>query len=498
MQNFLVITLGTRDVQIRKDQLLLNGFSEITEKVGQRICHYIEKNGIRIGVVENFNFPEFYTISPREGGSIIYEHYAMFKPVIEFPIVRDFVHEIHQKHGIHYLLLVYTDQQKDMDAGKIKRKKNFLDDTLYFKDIIQRYFQEDPAFQSVIFDEYGIETEVANIDFQYQHFKVVKSELFLNDVPKISKIFLLPQGGIDQINHAITLQLLQAYRSKVVLYQKAENDNLRQLKFPHFFLKDLNRQKILKHLDDYDFGMIGKDLVENDRLEIYHLAQYAHKRLNLQYDNLDIHILKLRKADFVHKPLSKWEKLIDIYLAAKINYKQQKYTEFLWRIYTLNENLSRIEVEKVLGEEKEGFMILPGGRKLTFEAALAHVASDLPKFVTSSRTPNGRKIDIDKPNRFAYWCLLPELVKRQLFAMDQNRLRLYKKIGERLERLSFLRNEVAHNLGAATLQQINNTLAKTEAGYNSCRLMEDLHELFGMQTPYGIYDDIKTEIDRRL
>src|SRR5690606_25432761 len=152
MQNFRVITLGTRDVQIRKDQLLLNGFSEITEKVGQRICHYIEKNGIRIGVVENFNFPEFYTISPREGGAIIYEHYAMFKPVIEFPIVRDFVHEIHQKHGIHYLLLVYTDQQKDMDAASIKSKNNFPDVTLYFKDIIQRYVQEDPSFQSVIFD----------------------------------------------------------------------------------------------------------------------------------------------------------------------------------------------------------------------------------------------------------------------------------------------------------------------------------------------------------
>lgn len=498
MRNYLVITLGTRDVQIRRDQLPLHGFSEIQEHDRQHTRHYIEKNGVRIAVMENFNFPEFYTIPPREGGRIIYENYELFKPVIDFPIIRDFVREIHQKHGVYYLLMVYTDQQKDMDAGKIKRIKNYLDDTLYFKDIIQRYFQEDPAFDMVIFDEYGIETEVANIDYQYRHFREVKSDLFLVEVSHIARIFLLPQGGIDQINHAITLQLLQAYRSKVVLYQKAENDDLRQLRFPQFFLGDLNRQKILKHLSDYDFGMIGRDLIDNDRIEIYHLAQYAHKRLNLQYDDLDKHILKIRRFDLVGLPLSRWEKLTDIYLAAKINYKQQKYTEFLWRIYTLNENLLRLEVEKVLGVEKEGYMVQPDGSKLNFETALARVAPDLPAFVKSHRTPGGKNIDIDKPGRFAYRCLLPELVRRHLLEMEEEKLLLYDKMANRLERLSFLRNEVAHNLGAATLQQINNTLAKSEPGYNSSKLMDDLHALFGLSSPFGIYDAIKGEIEGKL
>ena len=115
MNNYLIITLGTRDVQIKKENLAENCFIEIDEGREQ----FIEKSDIKLKVFQNSNFPEYYTFSPREGGEIVWANYDLFKPVIDFPLIKDFVEQANRDHQIDYMLLIYTDQQVDWDAGRI-------------------------------------------------------------------------------------------------------------------------------------------------------------------------------------------------------------------------------------------------------------------------------------------------------------------------------------------------------------------------------------------
>ena len=64
-----------------------------------------------------------------------------------------------------------------------------------------------------------------------------------------------------------------------------------------------------------------------------------------------------------------------------------------------------------------------------------------------------------------------------------------------LEILSKKRNELAHRLGSTDKNQIAQLLGN---GYSLERLISDLDQLFELQSPYGIYDQIKKDIEELL
>jgi hypothetical protein len=158
---------------------------------------------------------------------------------------------------------------------------------------------------------------------------------------------LLPQGGIDQINHAITLQLIQRFKHKVRLFQQPDGLAPTELSFTHAFLNDLNKQKILKHLEDFQFGLLSELLLEgfSEKDKIYNLAKYAYQKLNLNYTAFPQGIEKKYKES-----ISVWVRCKDLYISAKINFKVGDYGNYLWKLYTLYENLYRAKCEEYIGE----------------------------------------------------------------------------------------------------------------------------------------------------
>ena len=214
-------------------------------------------------------------------------------PIIELPLIQPLLNHLQEKNiQITNYLIIYTDQEQSFKEKKINIS-HFNNDTLYFKEIVLEILQNHMLLKNAQPDEYGIFEQVANIDFQYDHFAVSCKDLLLDNPDNIGEILLLPQGGIDQINHAITLQILQAFKHKVRLFQQPESSEPIELNFNKKFLNDLNKQKIQKHLDDYDFGLIDNTLHRNKK--IYHLAQYAYKRLSLKNNQNQIHIDFLKK-----------------------------------------------------------------------------------------------------------------------------------------------------------------------------------------------------------
>ena len=476
MKNYLIITLGTRDVQLRKDLIEQSGEFEIQQNGRNTI---LVQGDTKLAVFWNENFPLYYIISPREGGEIIEKNPKIFAPYLEFPLIEDVLSQLITTEKIDYLLIVFTDQEKDWLNGKIKIKKNYADDTLYFKDIVWRTLKHNHKWKNVTFDEYVVETDVANIDYQYTHFKEVKSELFLIEPQEIGQIFLLPQGGIDQINHAITLQLLQAFKRKVKLFQKAEGNVPRQLQFTNYFLQDLNKQKIVKHLNDYDFKLIDNSLISNET--IITLARYASMRLFLQHDQLHQLQSKLLDFSFLRYEKDAQIKLVDLYLAAKIDLRRKNYYDLLWRLYTLHENLFRVKCESVLGSTS-AFAPTKGVDK--HPGWIKALKAD-PELLPILRI---KGIKLDSPNRRAFVEILPHLFK------NDSQLPLLQKIAEKLTNLANQRNQIAHQLGTTDLNQINQLLGHN---YTLNNLMGDLDAYFGI-SEFGIFDQIKAEIEKLL
>ncbi len=487
MKNYLIITIGTRDVQLRKDLLeTLPGWNLEPRKKGTFEVVAISKGGVEIEANYNKDFPDYYTCSPRLAGRLIANNIELFKEVLDFPLIKPVLDDLWAKStDITNVLLIYTDQQTGYEKKAVKAN-NYNNDTLYFKEIIQTILSKHPLLTKVDFDDYVIWEQVANIDYQYDHFAEAHKDLLLGNPEQVRQIHLLPQGGIDQINQAITLQLIQAFKHKVKLLQKAEGVEVQELKFTSKFLNDLNKQKVLKHLEDYDFGMIDKNLHSNK--EVFYLAQYANKRLGLKNNQNKTHIDLLQKDneyEYLDSEFTDKAKLKDLYISSKISLKHQDFNEFLWKVYTLNENLFTVKVEEKIGNTSKYFDPNYGNNDEN-ENWINKLNSIDTNLVSTLRK---NKVRLNNPSRKAFFILLPIL-----FSSD-TKLEIYKNLSMYLEVLSKKRNELAHRLGSTDKNQIIQLLGK---GYSLEKLISDLDQLFDLQTPYGIYDQIKADIETLL
>lgn len=500
MKNILVITLGTREVQFVKAQIegLTNQFNLVSQDRSTTLIPHSAEVG-SFNVFWNKDFPDVYTFSPRLAGLIVREHYSFFRPIVDLPLIRPVLENLKAKAvQIDLIMLVYTDQQKGFDNQQVKAY-NYNNDTLYFADIIQRYIKEDDYFNQTEFDEFVIQEEVTNVDFQYDFFEKQNKDLFLYKETEIEHVYLLPQGGIDQINQALTLKLIVHFKEKVIQFQNAEGlagSSVYERKFPENFLNELNKPKIQKHLDFYDFGMIDEKIHSNR--SVYSLAHYATKRLNLEYNLI---VSKLKTTTGLDLPIPKsddYEKLKDLYFATKIYKKQKKYGDFLWRMFTIGENLFKIQIEqKYTINFKQVFRTAPNLSKAekrkkikeNYQNLLKQLGTNgnLLNYLNSS--PHSYHLTLDQPARWDYFFIYLFLFKPQ-----NDDYALQKRVFEKIETLTKKRNELAHDLKSVSAKDINEVLDKN---YGIEGLLRDLDQILQIQN-FGIYDQIKTEIEKLL
>ena len=486
MKNYLVITLGTREIQLPVNKIEENDFEIIEEKGEKFIKFFVQKksnSSVRIEVRQpSKEFPDFYTISPRTTGKIIDDNYILFRPIIDFPIVRPALEYLKQKEvNLDVIMLVYTDQEEAFKSEKVKFQ-NKENDSVYYADIISKLIKEDFFFVNTEIHQFTIIDNVTDLGFQYDDFKRINESLLYPD--EVKQVFLYPQGGIDQINQALTLRLIESFGAKVKQLQKAEGADFKELDFPSKFLGSLNKQKIIKHLADYDFGAITVG-----SKTITYLAQYANKRLNLDYGSLKAYSNIFKQIQYKNEvldfPIDNNEKLKDLYLSAKIYYRQGKLKDFLWRIFTVFENYTKVPIEKQFGDTD-------WLRKKEFEwkEYLKKIDANLIEYLQNTEIIIGnykQKLDFSYPNRHTFWHIYFYLNISKNEALE-------RKLYQKTERLSDERNKIAHSLDTITEKELNEALGKD---YNCSMLLSDLDQIFNIQG-FGIYDTIKKEIENLL
>jgi hypothetical protein len=486
MKNYLVITLGTSEVQVIEDRIVNSNFEITLEKEdngieNRFICSKSDPT-LKIKLRNNRDRIGTYLLdSPRNDGKKIVDlGVERIISILDFPLVLPALNHIIKESPIELIekcILVYTDQTDPKFRGT---------DTLYFKEILKYKLREAFGIPDEKFVDYGIHEQVTKIDFQYNQFAKECKTILETPEEEVNQVIILAQGGIDQINQALTLQFIQAFKHKVQLYQKAEEREPEVLHFPQLFLNDLNKQKIIKHLDDYEFGMIDKTLHSNKI--IIHLAQYAAKRLSLLHKQVKPNVDFLNqntKFNFILAENNDEIKLKDLYVSAKIALFQKKYVDFLIKIYTLNENIFRISSEKSIGPIHYLYdSNIRNGDHPSVSEYLEKKDPNLVPFIKSIKNAKGYSTWV-APNRQAYFAITLFYVK------DQVEKERYERVFSHLQILSDQRNDISHSLGTTDKSEIQTALGKT---YSIEKLLEDIGLILNV-SDFGDFDLIKKEIE---
>lgn len=444
--NTLIITLGNSEIQFNLNQL-----ESFEYKNGElslnNLCIPVRVNN-RIGQNE-WLIP----ISARHAGKIILEKYEEFKPILRFPIIEPLVSFI-KKETIGKVLFVVTDQEdKNYSKG----------DTLYYAPIIRKYFEEN-SLTDISYENITVRESVKDVDVQYRFFGDSLPEALGKDSIE-KKFYLFAQGGIDQINHALTLQLLQKYKDRVAIYQKAESEELRKVSFPQLFLADLTWQKIEKHLDDLDFGKAAELILNNPKAET--LARNIHLKLNLNHEGI-LGSEWQKYWSSLSDIEKKNRKIQDLVYAYRIDFHQKKYNDGLTKLYTVYENIFKQLVDEYTKIETQTFY----NKKIKF----GEKNEKWENFLKDKFGPNiidrlkekKNDLNINNPNAMTYFYLLRFLIKDE----KENRFsdNEVKKLDGMLNKMRYLRNQINHSLGNATLDDL-------QLGLGSNYSLEDLNGL---------------------
>jgi hypothetical protein len=476
--NILIVTLGTSDIQISNK--LENGF-EVENLL-------LKMKGLpELNLKQNRTYTDSYLLaSPRNDGKIILDYYEYFKTSLHYPLITPLL-QLLQNEGSSFeeVWWVYTDQENE--------KENFrTNDTVYYKSILRNYFNEQ-YFNLKHFD-YPITKNVKDIDVQYKDF-YQKALLLSNRKFEIDKIFLLPQGGIDQINHALTLQLIQIFKERVYIYQNAElSPEPVRLQFTNLFLNDLTKHNVVKHIKDYDFDK-AQELILNN-LELKCLSEYAALRLNLQHSTIiDSTVSGNYKLNWDN--LNPFEiqniKLRDLVYAFKIQMKQSKFNDALTKLYTIYENIYKITLDNYTQTNLETFRnkkLKEGESNEPWETFINEKVGKGYVDELKGKKIGKIPVSLTNPNSKTYFYMFRFLIRDNRISGSITEEKI-KKIDAILGKLRDVRNSINHNMGSVSETEISlvfKTLGTSKEQFY-CLLDE-----FTNCSGFGIYKQIQKEI----
>ena len=191
-----------------------------------------------------------------------------------------------------------------------------------------------------------------------------------------------------------------------------------------------------KMLLNYDYAGILQLPLQDD--EILLLAEYAQTRLLLDHDRLRLIIENISNPDLdIPEVFTPFELMVEVAQSARIKCKQNAYADYLWRLFSIGDNLLIPDMEIILGgkiihNKKDGH---------AYWNSLLDKDPELKKYLESS-TVNDKPLNFNEPNAFAYVKILKYSVTNNGYIKTTTLDTLDKIIGN----LRDLRNGIAHNM----------------------------------------------------
>lgn len=229
------------------------------------------------------------------------------------------------------------------------------------------------------------------------------------------------------------------------------------------------------------------------------LAAYAKARIALDFKLARKKIkpwvddVECRKwYDAIEDDMPLKAKEAEMYQSAKIKFEQANYADFLWRIFTISENMFKPALEQMLGGKVEH------DRKSGHASWNALLKNDQELIeVLDEMMLQGKPLNYSEPTSFVLtkvYQVLTQKLARQSVSDNE------KKLVKNLEPIKQLRNDVAHSYGfnpkknivGVGIEEINNALGKK----NSISDFQNrLSKFVGIPwDDFGDYSDINKRI----
>lgn len=279
----LIVTLGTRDLQIYKSIIADENFdSNIETKIVK-----VKSTGDEVTLNQNIAEEGFYMVrSARYGGGKILNNFNVFKKHLRYPILKPALEMLTaDNNNAVQLIFIYTDQE---NADERFRKN----DTIEYAYILEKLIKED--FPTINVDNFLVFKEVTDLDYQFNQFESYlnrrgdKNKVSLIDNDNINEIYLMAQGGIDQINTAITLKLIEHFPNLKLLQKKEGEGKTIESSFPLTYRLSLDKNIIKEFINENNYSAARKVIlpltkVDSQLRPIKNCLTFLNNRINFQH-----------------------------------------------------------------------------------------------------------------------------------------------------------------------------------------------------------------------
>ncbi len=445
--NIAIITIGNRDIILKKDE----------------------------------EFPSF-AKDCRSKGEYILENFSKLKDKLEFPIIQPFLNYIIDRSiKLDEFFIIATNQSEKEDEQY--RKK----DTFYYAKIVKNNLERYDRKVSVI----TLQKNINDFIYNYKYFQDS-----LEKFPKenIEKIFLLPVGGIPNINTPLIMASILKFQDKVYqFYVDEKHSNCLPVPFGKKLLKEIENERIKSALDSYFFASI-RDICSDKFIRM--IADYAYNRLSfnmvkakiiaddmiMEFPNENLAFMSESITDIRN---SFQEKIKEIFFTAVIKIKQNQFIDALLRLYSFTDNLL---IQRVCNLYNLEYNMVNNFENWWKSYASKQILKDNPDIENKLIIGN-----IDKPDLKRSGIPLYEgLIKFK----DMNDDVL--QISQPLIAISKLRNKsiAAHGFEGVSLDNINEELDKNDLDLNG--LINNIENYLNISFKNSIYTKITALIEDRL
>ncbi|TXF87986.1 hypothetical protein FUA23_16635 [Neolewinella aurantiaca] len=344
-KDILIVTLGTRDVQLPK--------STAEEWFGEKSKKLYRPNIDRL-------------VIPRVFGQAVLKHTKGYENnsgkqkqllELEFPILKpalDFLRmeSEEEKPGLNRIgkiIFIVTDQSTEID------ERYRANDSIHFAELLKRivplHFDE---LSETDFQVKRVTDSVQDyVENSLRFFTYVKSDqLFNNFNSSRQNLYLLNLGGIDAINQSLSLALLNRFGEKVRQLSVSEEFGVASLtNFPIHYQRERESYQAKRLIENYNYSAIKtlNSLPE----DVIKATESLDARLGFDFDRAKhkanaIRDTKLKRTILKSIQYAERNKVKELYRNARIKLENENYVDFLLRLYRLTEEYVRTQVGRLL------------------------------------------------------------------------------------------------------------------------------------------------------
>ena len=333
MKTALIITIGSRDLQLPKDQFIrLFGEGDYTPLLDRRQNPYSRK------------MADYLLDEP--------SRFDKAKEHLLFPIIKPCLDKLKSEGQIpERIILVVTDQPEEVGDFH-------FGDTVSSGQLLSKLLATKYKIQTGAFKTFPVKENVNFLDSMYAFFESSSTRSPFNELRSFDNVLLLNQGGIDAINFGLLFSAIKVYgKTLTQLCVDERTETCYKIGFVQQSLAQSERQKAKAFCERFAYSAL--ETLELDTA-IGTIGRYAAARLHFDFDAARTYLKELMAPQyrtFVTGQIAQLSQvqeddmalLKELYINAKIHYLQAAYVDFLLRFFRIIEELARASAIKYIG-----------------------------------------------------------------------------------------------------------------------------------------------------